>query len=110
MTSMTAIRLLAVAALLGAVAVTPRGQGNPAARNPRVITTQGPESFVSRVVTSGLEGPWELAWGPDGFLWITERTGKRVTRINPADGSRMVAVTIDALSRRSATSGSAARV
>jgi PQQ-dependent dehydrogenase (s-GDH family) len=95
MTSKTAICLLVVAACLGAVALTARAQANLPVRNPRVVTAQGPEAFVSRVVTSGLEGPWDVAWGPDGFLWITERTGKRVTRINPADGSRMVAVTID---------------
>ena len=35
------------------------------------------------------------AWGPDGHLWITERTGFRVTRVNPADGSRRVALTLD---------------
>ena len=32
--------------------------------------------------------------GPDQQLWVTERTGRRVVRINPADGSRTVAVTI----------------
>ena len=45
-----------------------------------------------RVVASGLENPWQMRWGPDGRLWVTERTGKRVVRINPADGSRTVAV------------------
>jgi len=53
-----------------------------------------PYTFTQRVVTTGLEGPWELAWGPDGRLWVTERTGKRVIRINPADGSKSVALTI----------------
>ena len=43
---------------------------------------------------SGLEGPWEVAWGPDQQLWVTERRGRRVVRVNPADGSRSVAVTI----------------
>ena len=89
------VRVCVVAALLGAAAVGSRAQGNPAARNPRVVTAQGPESFVSRVVTSGLAGPWEISWGPDGFLWITERTGKRVARVNPNDGSRTVALTIE---------------
>jgi PQQ-dependent dehydrogenase (s-GDH family) len=50
--------------------------------------------FTTRVLATGLEGPWEIVWGPDGFLWVTERVGKRVIRINPADGSRATAVTI----------------
>ena len=29
------------------------------------------------------------------MLWVTERTGKRITRVNPATGERKVAVTID---------------
>ena len=41
-----------------------------------------------RVLTTGLEGPWEIAWGPDQQLWVTERTGRRVIAINPADGMR----------------------
>jgi PQQ-dependent dehydrogenase (s-GDH family) len=53
-----------------------------------------PETFTQRVLATGLEGPWELVWGPDGRLWVTERTGKRITRINPADGSKAVALTI----------------
>jgi PQQ-dependent dehydrogenase (s-GDH family) len=86
---------LIVVALLGAGTLVLRAQGSIPAQNPRVITNFGPESFVSRVVTTDLAGPWEVTWGPDGFLWITERVGKRITRVNPADGSKKVAVTID---------------
>jgi PQQ-dependent dehydrogenase (s-GDH family) len=60
----------------------------------------GPERFSLRVAATGLENPWQMRWGPDARMWVTERTGKRVVRINPADGSRRVAVTIaDALQR-----------
>src|SRR6266850_6773872 len=81
--------------VLGPMAVAPPAQGTRPTRNPRVVTTQGPERFAMRVVTTGLAGPWEVTWGPDGFLWITERVGKRITRVNPTDGSQTVAVTID---------------
>lgn len=67
-----------------------------------LLAQDGPESVVpgtkkfdKRVVTSGLAGPWEITWGPDSMLWTTERTGKRVTRVNPANGERKVAITID---------------
>jgi PQQ-dependent dehydrogenase (s-GDH family) len=86
---------LVAAVLVSAAVLLSSAQGTPPVKNPRVVAVQGPERFVSRVVTDNLAGPWEVAWGPDGFLWITERVGKRVTRVNPTDGSRTVAVTID---------------
>ncbi|HWO12626.1 MAG TPA: glucose/sorbosone family PQQ-dependent dehydrogenase [Polyangiaceae bacterium] len=52
----------------------------------------GADAFRSRVVSSGLEYPYEVTWGPDGYLWVTERTGKRVTRIHPVDGSKRTAL------------------
>lgn len=89
---------LAVSAAFAAALVASPQEGTVAS-NPRVITTLGPERFVSRVVTDTLEGPWEVTWGPDGFLWITERVGKRVVRVDPDNGSRTVAATIDEVHR-----------
>src|SRR3954454_12005297 len=60
--------------------------------------TRGLKRFEKKVLVSGLAGPWELAWGPDNMLWVTERTGKRVTRIDPTTGDRSVAITIDEVS------------
>ena len=61
----------------------------------------GPDSVLSAtkrfrksVVASGLAGPWELTWGPDNMLWVTERTGRRVTRIDPVTGKQKVAITM----------------
>ena len=59
---------------------------------------RGTKQFSKRVVTSGLAGPWELTWGPDSKLWVTERTGKRVVRVDPSSGERSVAITIDEVS------------
>lgn len=73
--------------------------------NPRAVWSQPPEKFTSRVVASGFEDPWEVTWGPDGFLWVTERIGKRVVRVNPADGSRKVAITIDEVYQKLAQDG-----
>jgi PQQ-dependent dehydrogenase (s-GDH family) len=58
------------------------------------LATNPPEHFSMRVVASGLDGPWELTWGPDGQLWATERKGRRVIRINPADGTRSTLLTV----------------
>src|SRR3954463_12795943 len=51
-------------------------------------------AFAKRVVTTGLVDPFQVIWGPDDYLWVTERTAGRVIRVLPSDGSRMPAITI----------------
>lgn len=76
------------------------------ALTPIMISAQdGPESvlppskqFRRTVIASGLAGPWEVTWGPDNMLWITERLAKRVTRIDPSNGKQSVAITINEIS------------
>lgn len=40
----------------------------------------------TRVVTSSLVHPWELIYGPDQQIWVTERPGK-ISRVNPQTGT-----------------------
>lgn len=42
--------------------------------------------LAADVVATGLDTVWELAWGPDGFIWITERGG-RISRLDPQSGT-----------------------
>ena len=63
---------------------------------------RGTAQFDKSVIVSGLANPWELAWGPDDMLWVTERSGRRITRVHPATGERGVALT---LGEASATGG-----
>ena len=35
-----------------------------------------------------------MVWGPDDYLWVTERTAGRVTRVLPSDGSTTPAIAI----------------
>jgi glucose/arabinose dehydrogenase len=49
-----------------------------------IETTSGLK--VETLVT-GLTTPWDLVWGPDGQIWLTERGG-RISRVNPATGQR----------------------
>jgi len=37
--------------------------------------------------TNGIDIPWEIQWGPDDYIWMTERSG-RVSRLNPETGVR----------------------
>src|SRR5256885_16295319 len=52
------------------------------------------DAFVKRVVTTGLANPFQVIWGPDDHLWVTERTAGRVTRVRPSDGSTATAIAI----------------
>lgn len=47
-----------------------------------------------KVLTQGLSQPWELIWGPDNFIWMTERDGK-VSRVDPATGNATIIADID---------------
>jgi len=53
------------------------------------------ENFKGRVLLEGLDDPWGLVWGPDQKLWLTERTGKRITAVDPKTGERSTLATID---------------
>jgi PQQ-dependent dehydrogenase (s-GDH family) len=79
-------RLLAFSAIAAAAAFPIRGatQSTAAPRTP----------FVKRVVTGGLANPFQVVWGPDNYLWITERTAGRITRVLPSDGSTTPAIAI----------------
>jgi glucose/arabinose dehydrogenase len=46
-----------------------------------------------RTVRAGLNYPWEILWGKDDHLWITERSG-RISKIDPKSGSIIFTATI----------------
>lgn len=52
------------------------------------------EPFTGFVLTEGLDFPWEMLWGPDDMLWVSERHGLRITRVNPRTGEKKTAVSI----------------
>ncbi|WP_345955545.1 PQQ-dependent sugar dehydrogenase [Mucilaginibacter sp. PAMB04168] len=41
--------------------------------------------LTTQVLTQQLSFPWEILWGPDNMLWVTERGGK-ISRVNPGNG------------------------
>ncbi|MEO8405267.1 MAG: PQQ-dependent sugar dehydrogenase [Chitinophagaceae bacterium] len=45
----------------------------------------GAVKLQTTVITQNLQFPWEIAWGPDNFIWMTEKFG-RISRVNPATG------------------------
>lgn len=77
--------VIALALFIGLV---PLGSGCAADTAAAPVPGAGPDQAVLRVETlvSGLDTPWDLAWGPDDYLWVTERGG-RISRVNPASGA-----------------------
>ncbi len=47
----------------------------------------------TRQVVGGLQFPWEILWGPDNFIWMTERNGK-ISRVNPQTGAVQMLISI----------------
>ncbi len=73
------------------------GSGAQAADTPQersftAVPTTMP--FTAYVLTDGLRMPWEMLWGPDDMLWVTERQGNAITRVDPRTGEKRVAGTI----------------
>ena len=76
------VSLLACFGLLGLVTRPPAA----------AQTTTGPrgETFARRVVARQLSDPWEITYGPDNYLWLTEAKGYRVSRLDPTTGTKTV--------------------
>lgn len=59
-------------------------------------TGNGPEqpaTIKERVLTQNLSYPWEILWGPDNFIWMTQKGGQ-VSRVNPTTGAVVPVYTI----------------
>ena len=50
-------------------------------------------NLKTRVLNNTLNFPWEILWGPDNYIWFTEREG-RVKRMNPQTGETTLVATI----------------
>ena len=50
-------------------------------------------NLKTRVLNNTLNFPWEILWGPDNYIWFTEREG-RVKRMNPQTGEATLVATI----------------
>src|SRR5438132_3334766 len=57
------------------------------------------EDFTETVITRELDTPWDMAWGPDGMIWVSERGG-RISRVDPNSGARSTAGTVAGVEER----------
>src|SRR6476661_675073 len=45
------------------------------------------EPFAMRTVITGLNSPWEISYGPNDSLWVTENFSYLVKRVNISNGA-----------------------
>lgn len=55
---------------------------------------QANESFRAYVLSTGLDAPWDMVWGPDGYLWVTIRKEASIVRINPNSGEKKEVISL----------------
>lgn len=53
-----------------------------------------PFSGSQLVPSSTFNFPYEITWGPNDSLWVTERVGKRVVVVNPQNGGRRTVLSL----------------
>jgi PQQ-dependent dehydrogenase (s-GDH family) len=80
--------------LFAALAATLALSAPAAAQDAPDSAVRGAVPFEQSVLVSGLAGPWEVTWGPDDMLWVTERTAGRIDRIDPKSGTVATAITL----------------
>ena len=56
-------------------------------------TVQTTGELKQKVIVENISYPWEILWGPDNFIWMTERGG-RVSLVNPGTGAVSILYTI----------------
>lgn len=57
------------------------------------VISNGGVAIKDSVLVQNLSHVWEITWGPDNFIWMTERGG-RVSRVNPVTGAVIPLLTI----------------
>ncbi|UPL48586.1 PQQ-dependent sugar dehydrogenase [Hymenobacter sublimis] len=70
------------------------GTGARAQTAPALTTFPvGATTVTVSALTTGLQVPWELVWGTDNFIWMTERGG-RISRVDPNSGQVTPLITL----------------
>ena len=57
------------------------------------ITNAQEKEYEIKNFSTNLEVVWDIVWGPDNYLWVSERPG-RVLRINPENGIKELVLDI----------------
>jgi glucose/arabinose dehydrogenase len=85
---------ITVLAICSALLISACGKDSSNNTNEEPQEQLGDVELAAQVLTQQLAFPWELIWGPDNMLWMTERGGK-ISRVNPANGQVTALLTIN---------------
>ncbi len=50
------------------------------------------EPFTKRTVVSGLNSAWEVLYGPNDSLWVTENSAYKISRVSVANGTKTLLI------------------
>jgi PQQ-dependent dehydrogenase (s-GDH family) len=67
---------------------------NSSAQNGTGERLPSQQGFEARVLATNFSEPHNIIYGPDNVLWITERAGKNITLVDPANGSKMASMPV----------------
>ncbi|TVP40961.1 hypothetical protein [Candidatus Nitrosocosmicus arcticus] len=67
---------------------TLKAQSNDARRLPMQ------EVFSTSVLATNFTAPHEIIYGPDDVLWLTERIGKDITRVDPETEEKLNSIPV----------------
>ncbi len=63
-------------------------------------TTAGSDWNTTKITPdNALDYPWEITYGPDDYLWVTERVGEKIVRVDPNGYTSSPSVMIDLSSK-----------
>jgi len=79
---------LSAAAMMSSVALATCDAPGPDA------TASVSAPLTATTLVSGLDTPWDLVWGADSMIWVSERGGT-ISRVDPKTGDRTVAGKLD---------------
>ncbi len=63
------------------------------------------EGFSVKAITNNLNAPINILYGPDNTLWITERVGKDIVRIDPINGTLLSSIPIPGVNQSAGQDG-----
>lgn len=100
---------LLIAGCTASVQQTPAADGTPVAQTigdaDGATRLPKQEGFSAGILATGFEAPWNILYGPDGVLWITQRAGKKITRVDPESGSKIGSMPVHGVYQSSSQDG-----